>query len=243
MYLLYIDESDTTDSKNELTPRWYCIAGTRIVDSSYRPSLEKWENLLRENNMPLGFELKGEELYQGTGFWKKHSPKERVEFSNFVCGFINSVNIKIYACLEVVVNSRHIDSYKNLLSKILNLVPKDISSNAPKSARQLILVFDQRLDIGFKIRQQIRDCRTNIIKNFNKSCAFIDYGFDSDSKLCWGIQIADFVAYLLRKQQTFQRENNLFNKSDNSLSFETVDNLISSIKDKCRVKYFSKKSF
>ena len=243
MYLLYIDESDTTDSKNELTPRWYCIAGTRIVDSSYRPTLEKWENLLKKNNIPPSFELKGEELYQGTGFWKNRYPKERVEFSNVVCEFINSVNIKIYACLEIVVNSRHIDSYNKLLSKILNLVPKDISTKGSISGRQLLLVFDQRPDIENKIRQQIRDCRTKIIKHFYKSCAFIDYGFDSDSKLCWGIQIADFVAYLLRKQQTFQRENNLFNKSDNSLSFETVDNLISSIKDKCKVKYFSKKSF
>jgi hypothetical protein len=243
MYLLYIDESDTTDSKNKLTPRWYCVSGMRIVGSSYRAALEKWEKILKINNLPSGFELKGEELYQGTGSWKNYSPEKRVEFSNLVCSFINSVNIKIYACLEVVNNSNHINSYNNLLSEILNLVPRDISSKGPRSGRQLILVFDQRSDIENKIRLQIRDCRTKIIRNFKKSCAFIDYGFDSDSKLCWGIQIADFVAYLLRKQQTFQRENSLFNQADHFLSIEAVDNLISIIKDKCKVKYLSKKSF
>jgi len=243
MYLLYIDESDTTDSKNKLTPRWYCVSGMRIVDSSYRIAQEWWENILKGNNLPSEFELKGEELYQGTGFWKNFKPERRVEFSNFVCDFINGTNLKIYVCLEIVKGSNHIESYNNLLSEILNMVPRDISSKSPRTGRQLILVFDQRSDIENKIRLQIKSCRTRIIKKFKKSCAFIDYGFDADSKLCWGIQIADFVAYLLRKQQTFQRENNLFNHADHVISIETVDNLISSIKNKCKIKYLSKKSF
>lgn len=242
MYLLYIDESDTTDTGKVTVPRWYCISGLRVLDRSYRPIQERFEKILKDNKLPQDFEIKGDELYNGTGFWKGIKPEKRIDFCKQISHFINNSNFIVYSALEIVEKNNHVKSYKNLLSAVIGMVASYIS-RAPKTSRQFILIFDQRPDIEEKIRDQIKNDRKEIIKKYKKSCSFIDYGFDGDSKLCWGIQIADFVAYFLRKQQIFQRNDNLFDKADNFLSIEVVDDLLKSITKKCKIKFLSKKSY
>ncbi|MGR3311252.1 MAG: DUF3800 domain-containing protein [Candidatus Brocadiales bacterium] len=243
MYLLYVDESDTTDKDvSDLTPRWYCISGMRIVSSSYGKTQRVFESFIGNKRLTNNFELKGEELYQGTGFWKGKEVPQRVDFCNRVCKFINDSNFKIYSTLGIVKDNNSIDSYKILLNDALSRVAKDVSG-ANLRGRQFILIFDQRKDIDYKIREQIKLNRTEIIKKYKKSCVFIDYGFEGDSKLCFGIQIADFTSYFLRKQQTIQRKDNLFRKAAHSLSIKAVDDIIESIKERCRIKYLDKKNY
>lgn len=123
MYLLYIDESDTTDKElGKLTPRWYCISGMNVVASSYGKTQREWEEFIKDQKLPDDFELKGEELYQGTGCWKGKAPQERIDFCKKVCEFINNSNVKIYSSLEVVKNNDHAESYKRLLDDILTKV-------------------------------------------------------------------------------------------------------------------------
>jgi hypothetical protein len=242
MYLLYIDESDTTDTGKITSPRWYCISGLRVLARSHRPIQERFERILKDNKLPENFEIKGNGLYNGTGFWKDVKPEKRIDFCKHICQFINNSNLIIYSASEVVRKNDHVKSYKNLLSTVMEMVASYVSK-APKTSRQFILIFDQRPDIEEKIRDQIKSDRKEIIKKYKRSCSFIDYGFDGDSKLCWGIQIADFVAYFLRKQQTFQRSDNLFGKADNFLSMEVVDSLLKSINKKCKTKFLSKRSY
>lgn len=243
MYLLYTDESDTTENRKTLTLRWLCIAGLLVVDRSYRLIQERFEKLLKNHNLPDNFEIKGSDLYNRTGHWKNTKPQERIDFWNEVCQFIRESKFKIFSALGVIQNNDHITSYKELLGEVLDMTASHVSKRGSKTGRQLTLIFDERPDIESEIREQIKLSRKEIISKFNRSCSFIDYGFDGDSKLCWGIQIADFVAYFLRKRQAFQRENNLFDTADRTLSIEKVDELLESIKKQCKTKFLDKKSY
>lgn len=244
MYLLYLDESDTTIDKkaDEITPRWYCVSGMLIVGSSYGKIQRSWESFVKKYKLPENFEIKGEELYQGTGYWKNEPPHKRIGFCKEVCKFIKSSNIKIYSALEVVKNNKHAKSYKELLNNILTRVAKYIASTRTRG-RQFILIFDQREDIRNEILEKIRLTRKEIIKEHKKSCTFIDYGFEGDSRLCFGIQIADFVSYFLRRQQIAQRKNSLFKQADNKLSISVVDDIVEGVKDKCKVCYLTKRYY
>lgn len=243
MYLLYTDESDTTENRKTLTHRWLCIAGLLLVDSKYRTTRARFEKLLKDHNLPDNFEIKGSDLYNGTGHWKNAEPSKRVAFCKDVCKFIMESNFKIYSALGVIQNNDHITSYKELLNEVLDRTASHTSLHGPRTGRQLILIFDQRPDMESQIHEQIKLSRREIVRKFDSSCSFIDYGFDGDSKLCWGIQIADFVAYFLRKKQTFQRENTLFDTADKPLSIEAVGELLKSIEKNCKTKFLDKKSY
>jgi hypothetical protein len=78
MYLLYIDESDTTRREN-VAKRVYYGCGLRVVDSSYGQTTKRLAKVIAtwKPALPDDFELKGYELFRGIGPWKGRQPDER----------------------------------------------------------------------------------------------------------------------------------------------------------------------
>ena len=67
MYLLYVDESDT--SSDETARLLYCVCGLRCIDTSYGATVERLTKLIArwEPALPANFEIKGSDLYHGRG--------------------------------------------------------------------------------------------------------------------------------------------------------------------------------
>jgi hypothetical protein len=204
VYLLYVDESDTT-GREKAAQRVYCVCGLRVVDSSYgqttsrlRKLIESWEPKLPE------FELKGYELFRGKGCWEGRGPDERAAFAQAVADALAESNIKLFVSMKPSENFG--DDYRTLLSRVIAQAAKDTDRKGSKTGRQMMLVFDQRPDFNVRESTALREMRAEVISKYRPSL-FIDHGYEADSRHAPLVQAADFVAFHLRKRETLQRED------------------------------------
>jgi hypothetical protein len=234
MYLLYLDESDTGLEEPNVA-RFYCLVGVRVVDSSYRTATTRIQRLVSQliPAPPPRFEIKGADLYHGTGHWRGRAPADRVTFSTEFANLLGSLNIKIYAAFKPSENFT--DDYLALLEHVLGAVAADVAHRGSASGRQLLSVFDRRTDITLPGSEALRDLRSELVRRHAAACPFVDHGYETDSKDSLLTQAADFCAYFLRKQRTVIREPDLFGDAENALAIAAIDEICRLIEPKTRV--------
>lgn len=233
MYLLYVDESDT-GSEASNTVREYWVTGVRVVDSSYRKTVLG----LAQHTAPLtdrkgGFEVKGADLFNGTGAWKGRLPKERAEFALTYAKTLGRLNLKIYAVRKS--SEDFTKDYLMLLGKLLAAVGKDTASKGSKTGRQLLTVFDRRTDVSVISSDHMRAVRSRLLHDLGATCAMIDFGYETDSRNAPLIQAADFSAYFLRKASVVPRNSTLFQEAESSLALDTIDGICAALKPKLQL--------
>lgn len=230
MYLLYVDESDTTVG-DEDAKRVYCVCGLRVVDSSYAATTKRLAKAIKSWNprLPENFELKGYELFHGEGCWKGRKADERVAFANAVAEALADSSIKLYVSMKP---SEHFgDDYRTLLGRIIERAAKETGKKGSKTGRQMMLVFDQRPDFNVQESKALRDMRAEAISNHGPSM-FIDHGYEADSRHAPLIQAADFVAFHYRKRETLHREDSLVGSKDDDRLIAALDGLCATLKPK-----------
>lgn len=229
MYILYIDESGNTGTKDDLTQKIECLCGVLISDTRYR----KWSVVLQEflssKKLPDDFEIKGYDLFHGDGYWVDKTVDERVTFCKELSELLGKCGVNFYIKVSNKTGSE--DPYIICLEAIISKVAKKVSTCGTTN-RQLLLIFDQRKDISSSILKSCVEQKEKLIEKYKKSCTFIDSGFESDSFDCIFLQIADFVAYFYRRQKSLIRNNTLFKKADKQITIDAIDEIVSNVDNK-----------
>ncbi len=195
MYLLYVDESDTTGREN-VAQRVYCVCGLRVVDSSYGPTTKRLAKVIKswEPALPDDFELKGYELFRGTGCWEGREPDERAAFAQEIAQALADSTIKLFVAMKPSEDFG--DDYRTLLGRVIAQAAKETEKKGSRTGKQMMLVFDQRPDFNVRESTALRDMRSDVISK-HRASLFIDHGYEADSRHALLIQAADFVAFHL----------------------------------------------
>lgn len=231
MYLLYVDESDT--GENEAGDRRYCVCGLCVTASSYGATTDRLAKLVAKWTpaLPADFEIKGHDLFHGEGVWSRRSVPERVAFARAVAEVVAASSLRLFVAEKTSANFT--DDYRLLLSEVVTAAAKETASRGTRSGKQLMVIFDQRPDIDPRV-SELRIARSNVIRDHAKSCRFIDHGFEADSRHAPLIQLADFVAYHLRRQATTARTDSLLGAADDQRVIELLDEIAEVVRPKVR---------
>jgi Protein of unknown function (DUF3800) len=223
MYLLYVDESDTTGGERAES-RIYCVCGLRVVDSSYGQTTKRLTKVIEswKPSLPSDLELKGYELFRGTGCWAGREPKERAAFAQAVAEALAQSTIKLFVAMKASEDFG--DDYRTLLGHVIAQAAKDTDKKGSKTGRQMMLVFDQRPDFNVRSSTALHDMRAEVISKHGASL-FIDHGYEADSRHAPLIQAADFVAFHLRKRETLRRDDSLLGSKADGRLIEALDRL------------------
>jgi hypothetical protein len=221
MYLLYVDESDTTGREN-VTQRVYCVCGLRVVDSSYGQTTKRLSKVITswEPALPDDFELKGYELFRGTGCWTDRPPDERAGFAQAVAEALAESTIKLFIAMKPSEDFG--EDYRTLLGQVIAHAAKETEKKGSKTGKQMMLVFDQRPDFNVRESTALRTMRAEVIAK-HRASLFIDHGYEADSRHAPLIQAADFVAFHLRKRETLQRDESLLGAKADGRLIEALD--------------------
>ena len=212
MQILYIDESH--DRKT------YTLCGFLLNDRNYFKLLNSFNTFLRVKfRLPENKELKGDELFNGRGFWKKYNMKERSQISMEIAIFLKE-NLKGNKLIVASTfwnrgKDEEKETYLLLLSSMIPKAMQLVSKRAGRTKKHLMIVFDERRDLNKKgkaVYLQIRKDTKNLFDKYRKKCIVIDNGYEGISSLSRILQISDFVAYFYRSYKSMVPQNTLFEK-------------------------------
>jgi uncharacterized protein DUF3800 len=230
VYLLYVDESDTSsDDAGRLV---YCVCGLRCIDISYGATVERLAKLIRkwQPTLPANFEIKGSDVFHGEGSWPGRSVSDRAAFARALTQVLHESNIKLFVGMKD--SEDFTEDYKVLLGKVISCAAKVVAKSGTKTSKQMMLVFDQRPDFNPRYSEALRDARDEVITQHKASCRFIDFGYEADSRHAPLVQAADFVAYHLRKREIIEREDTLLTRRANDLLIELLDEIAEKLEKK-----------
>ena len=167
MYLLYVDESDTTGGE-KAAKRVSCVCGLRVVDSSYGQTTRRLAKVIESWNpaLPDDFELKGYELFHGEGSWAGREADERVAFAHAVAEALAGSTIKLFVAMKASADFG--DDYRTLLGRVIAQAAKETERKGSKTGRQMMLVFDQRPDFNVRDSTALRDMRAEVISKYRR---------------------------------------------------------------------------
>jgi len=212
MLIFYIDES--------YNGKRYVLCGFLLNDRDYFTLLKKFNNFLeKEFNLSENDELKGDELFNGRGFWNKYDMTERSEISKKIAVFLKD-NLKgnKLIVIDTLWNKRKDRQKEVYLTLLSSLIPKAmqlVGNRAGRTKKHLMIVFDERKDLNKKekaVYLQIRKDAKNLFNKYRKKCIVIDNGYEGISSLSRMLQISDFVAYFYRSYKSMVPQDTLFEK-------------------------------
>jgi hypothetical protein len=231
VYLLYIDESDTGESEDG--GRRYCVCGVYVTATSYGATTDRLTKLIASWDPPLppDFEVKGHDLFHGQGAWRKRPAAERAAFAKALADVVAGSNLRLFVAERP--SKDFTEDYRVLLTAVVTAAAKQTANTGTRTGRQLMVIFDQRPDIDPRV-SDLRAVRANVIRDHAKSCRFIDHGFESDSRHAPLIQLADFVAYHLRRHSTMTRDDSLLATADDHRVVGLLDEIETTVRPKVR---------
>jgi hypothetical protein len=230
MYLLYVDESDT--SSDEDARLVYCVCGLRCIDTSYGATVERLTKLIAkwEPKLPANFEIKGSDLYHGEGAWRGRSTDDRSSFARALTQVLRDSNIKLFIGMKDSENFT--EDYKLLLARVMTRAAGVVAKTGTKTSKQMMLVFDHRPDFNPRYSEALRAARDEVIARHKAACRFIDFGYEADSRHAPLVQAADFVAYHLRRREIIEREDTLLTTRANDLVIQLLDEIAETLDKK-----------
>lgn len=99
-----------------------------------------------------------------------------------------------------------------------------------------MIIFDEKDDLENSINQFVQKERDDINQSKKgKKCRIIDHGFPGKSSFSELLQLADFVGYVFRLSKTLKRTDTLFDKKQNQLFIDFVDEMVETMKKKVTV--------
>lgn len=125
-------------------------------------------------------------------------------------------------------------AYLDLVNSVIGFYAKLVSGK-PKTSRQLLLVFDERQDINKKVYKLCAEKKEEIINKYQRSCAFIDNGYEGISKYSRLLQVADFVGYFIRNEKVTPKEDTLFESKADDRKIKIMEKIKGSLSKKLKI--------
>lgn len=230
MYFLYLDES--IDKKNKLIS----VGSVILPSSKYRKFNEDF-NYFLSNEFKAGekVEIKGDYIWNGRNFFKSRDMSERTGIALKIAKFLAESTLTMFVIAHKYLNGGDENqAYLDLIDSVIGFSAKLVSKK-PKTSRQLLLVFDERPDINERIYNLCAEKRKQIIKKYQKSCIFIDNGYEGISKYSRLLQVADFVGYFIRNEKVTPKEDTLFETMADDRKIELMEKIKSSLSKKLKI--------
>ncbi len=237
MYLLYLDESENsnTNNKEKIDLNVFGLSGLLITSRYVTNLINEFWKIKKENKIPNDWEVHAFEMFSGSGKWsKKFSCDDRrkicIDFANLIVKKNCFKQIFFSYKQSQLINKDYIQSLECILNKSVRCVGGEKSTG-----NQLLIVFDQKDDLEKNINNFILEQRNKINTSKEKKgkmCRIIDHGFPGKSQFSELLQLADFVGYIFRLSKTLKRDETLFNKKQDQRFIDFVDSLIKIMKNK-----------
>ncbi len=211
MRIFYIDES--------YDKKVYALCGVIVTAKNYRKINRDLNKFLKKIcDLKEDDELKGDWLFNGRNNFKNLPLNERSKKILQIAHFLSDSTITKFIFAYTYDYIDNIETHLKLLESLISEAAKMTSKIKSRSTtKQLLVIFDQIDSATEKnIYLKLASRKKEIIKKYDKSCAFIDYGYSGISKYSRFLQMADFVAYFLRNFFTTPQKNNLFEKAADS---------------------------
>jgi len=227
MYILYIDESENSDSKDPFKPNVFGLSGL-LITARYIPTFVQNIRELKEDYEVSGSrEIKGYEIFNQNK-WNNLSDDERREFCKELSEIIVGKN-SLAKGFFIYKNSKfHKEDYLNCLEKIIDKAAEFVAKRGSNTSKQLLVIFDEKDEFERKINE-------TILNKKSKKCKIIDHGFPGKSNMSDMLQAADFSGYVMRLNKTISKEDNLFARKKDSRFIEFVNDLVGTLKKKISI--------
>lgn len=239
MYIIYIDESENSDRKDEFTPSIFGLSGLIITDRYCSTFTEKICELKKKYKIPQNIEIHGYDIFNKNK-WCNLTDEERRSF----CFEIVKLVTDRYALAKgffIYKDSRlNKEDYLKCLEKILEKAASFVATHGGTTGKQLMVIFDEKDEFEFAINTSIVKSKkdlTKLIKSRHKKiCRIIDHGFPGKSCMSEMLQVADFAGYVLRLSKTLQRVDTIFEKAKDPRFIKFVDELVDILTSKITIK-------
>lgn len=217
MYLFYIDESGSGAKDNKTN--YFVLSSIAIHATDYKKSHEQIiqlkQNIIK-NKKAEEWELKGNELCQGKEVFRNWSFEDRVHTFLTISETVNQLPFHI---ISIIVNKKILFEnreemkddlvlYRFAFQNLLNQLDSFLKS----SNKSGMLFLDSR-STHSKSKQDDRLLKSYIdwINSIKCDCNFVEQPWLGTSRFYLGLQLADYVAYLISlKTQNIQESHRNF---------------------------------
>ncbi len=212
MFLFYTDESGTGSNDNQTN--YFVLASLAISEiyssSNYEQILLLKQNIIKRRD-PEDWELKGRNLYQGDDVFKKWSPDAKIRTFLQIAEKLNELPCHIFA---IVVDKNKLYSDREEMKDEFILyrftfyrLLEELDEFLRCSNTNGILFLDSRSTHSTSIQdgRLIKAYREWI--NLHKyNCSFVEQPWLGASQFYVGLQIADYIAYLINLKKQSVKE-------------------------------------
>ncbi|MBD2302624.1 DUF3800 domain-containing protein [Nostoc sp. FACHB-190] len=203
MLLFYVDESGTC-SKDDQT-NFFVLASVAISehDSSqiHTKVLSLKQSIFPSKDHDT-WELKGREIYRGEGTFKKHKLESRIRIFLEISTTLNQLPCHIFT---VVVNKKAFYKMREdmkddtmLYRLTFNRLLQELDGFMKCSNESGILLMDSRSTHSSSVQDgRLVKAYRDWINSQKYDCCFVEQPWFGVSQFCLGLQLADYVAYLI----------------------------------------------
>lgn len=235
MYILYIDESENSSKKSNLSPSVFGLSGL-LITARYIPSfVENISKMKEEFKIPQTKEIKGYEVFNQNQ-WSGLSDDGRRDFCQELSSTIVGKNALAKGFFVFKKSKLQKDDYLFCLEKIIEKASEFVAVRGGNTSKQLLIIFDEKDEFESVINKTILNKQKEVLKLLKKKrkkiCRLIDHGFPGKSHMSEMLQVADFAGYVLRLSKTIERKDTLFEKAKDPRFIQFVDNLVKIFKKK-----------
>ena len=212
MIFFYVDESGTT--LNDPQSPFYVLAALSIPEASLR-ELDRSVTAIKRRLVPYAkpedFEIKGIDLRQGRKLFKPYEWPDRIVAMKEIAQEIRRLSLP---CLAVSVDTRdlpdHITTTPQVNRMALWRLLDEAEQRLRKGQEQGLLIIDSQ-STGHSSIQDRRtiDAYRDWVASRNDDTRFVEQPFFGFSAFYAGLQLADFVAYLVSATEPYRRSDQI----------------------------------
>jgi len=211
MKLVYIDESGNTGLNFKDKQQPIFLLSALVIDEAVWFQIENnYHELLKKcigNDLPIEYEVHAIDLKSGKGLFKNISDEKRKILRKDLFDLIRDSNIPIFYrriiksnfekfCHKIYGTGIQIHPYIMAIAFLC----LDIDNYLRKINSLGMLIFDEQKEYYQDVERSIKTLRLDNMSSL-KTTSIIEKGFFVDSKLSFGIQLTDFIAYYLKKSE------------------------------------------
>lgn len=214
MHFFYLDESgDTGRNLSDPDQPVLVLAGVCVRDKAWNTTQEKLRKLFQEffgNSLPSGFEFHAKDALcpAGEGFFVGRSMAERTQLAkNILTLLVDQSHGTFYTALDkakirdseldLTIEYNHRRAYPLAFDANLSAINQHVKNRLGRSARGMVF-FDEKETHHSDVRALMMARRYEVPK-VHRIKWVVEYGHPLDSRANPMIQLADLVAYSVRR--------------------------------------------
>jgi hypothetical protein len=203
MLLFYIDESGTCSNDNQTN--FFVLASIAISEQHSSQTYIKFSSIkqsILNTKEAEDWELKGRDIYQGAGNFKGYKWEARVRIFKEIATKLTEMPCHIFA---VVVDKKALYEIKDemkddikLYRLTFNRLLQELDNFLKCSNESGILLMDSRSTHSSSVQDgRVVKAYRDWFNSQKYTSSFVEQPWFGVSQFCFGLQVADYVAYLI----------------------------------------------